>query len=170
MQDVETAAQKIGSIPPNAKAKVAKIGPFGAGKSTNIASVASALTGRVEKPAGAGRMHGASTITDSSTVHKLQYLASSGNSQPVFQPVNILVVDTPGSYFDVRCLRFVASSLTRTSCHRGWTLSVPQIIPVAYCEVQQCNKHMNLSCACSKVVAAVPFLGHSRKVPCCCRT
>lgn len=108
MQDVETTAQVIGSIPPSVTAKVAKIGPYGAGKSTNIDSIASALTGRVEKPAGAG--HGASTLTINSTIHNLRYLLNP-DARPTYQLVNVSVLDTPGSYFEVRFLHFVASSL-----------------------------------------------------------
>lgn len=104
-QDVEATAQKIGGIPPTATAKIAKIGPFGAGKSTNLESVASALEGKAEKLAGAGQ--GASTLTVNSTFHRLRFLTNPGEVQEEFQPVNVSVLDTPGSYFDVRCLRLL---------------------------------------------------------------
>lgn len=111
IQDVEKAAQMFGSIPSNATAKVAKTGPVGSGKSSNTDSVASALTGRTEKPAGAGL--GTFSLTIDPIVHELLYLANPATPQEALNTVNVSVVDTPGPYFDVRCLRCPASSLTR---------------------------------------------------------
>lgn len=90
IQDVEKAAQTIGDIPANDTAKVAKTGPVGGGKSSGIESLASALTGGVEKPAGAGQA--ASSLTENCTVHELQFRANPGNDQAVFRPVQVSVV------------------------------------------------------------------------------